>query len=98
MNILRQGVSILKRAFPLGKRAWPKRKRAWPEKFSGGFAPGPPTNPVTKLPGSAPVHYIHFWTSGADTSMPLCKDQETQIFSVVAAVGLYSLLVFQTIR
>ena len=55
MNILRQGVSILKRAFPLGKRAWPERKRAWPEKFSGGFAPGPPMIPVTKLPGSAPV-------------------------------------------
>ena len=55
MNILRQGVSILKRAFPLGKRAWPERKRAWPENFSGGFAPGPPIDPVTKLPGSAPA-------------------------------------------
>ena len=36
------------------KKGVARKKRAWPEKFSGGFAPGPPINPVTKLPGSAP--------------------------------------------
>ena len=84
MNILRQGVSILKRAFPLGKRAWPERKRAWPENFSGGLAPGPPINPVTKLPGSAPVLCV----LPQDSSNAL-------IFFAVKSPGAFTLLYFQ---
>ena len=52
---IEKGVSFRKKGVAQKEKGVAQKERAWPEKFSGGFAPGPPMNPVTKLPGSAPA-------------------------------------------
>ena len=54
---LELGCVHIEKDFSLGEGAWLKKEGRGLKIFPVGFAPGPPMNPVTKLPGSKPVYY-----------------------------------------